>query len=48
MKGDYNPVDRQGKQDCFEALSHLGQAGQMSINAAGLIIEMRKDQKVQK
>ena len=31
MKGDYNPVDRQGKRDCFDALSHLGQAGLMSL-----------------
>ena len=31
MKRDYNPDDRTGKQDCFEAFSHLGQGGLMSL-----------------
>jgi len=37
MTGDYNPVDMQGKQDCFEAFSHLGQAGLMSLMQTGWI-----------
>jgi len=32
MKVDYNAVDSEGKQAYFEAFSHLGQAGLMSLN----------------